>query len=70
MSLITLVKGLLSLASAIVGFMRDKKLYDAGATEAILKGIREADDAIIRANNSRHNLVGVSDDKQNRDNKQ
>lgn len=71
MNIVAIIKLLLSLASSIAQYAHDKRLMDAGANEAILKGISDANDAITRANSARNNAsqLPVSEDKNNRDNK-
>jgi len=69
MGFVSLLKGLLSLASMLAEYLRDKQLMDAGAAKAALEGIRAADDAIARANEARQKLPPTDKDEFNRDNK-
>lgn len=39
---LSILKGLISLASSVAAYMRDKKLMDAGAADAVLKGLQNA----------------------------
>ena len=70
MPVITLIKLFLSLASSIAQYAHDKQLMDAGENKAILEGIKNANDAIARANVARANAnkLPVSKDPNNRDN--
>ena len=64
-----LLKAFLSIAGSIAKIMEQKQLLDAGAAQAILKGVRDADDAITRAKFARDNAdsVPVDEDQFNRD---
>lgn len=71
MPIASIIKLLLTLASSITQYAHDKKLIDAGAAQAILKGINDAEDTIKRANNARANANSVPvesdpDDRANR----
>lgn len=55
-----IIKLLLSLASSAVQYANTKKLMDAGAAEAAIKGIQDAQDAIARADAAR--ARGMRDD--------
>ena len=65
MNVIGLIKVLLSLANTLTQYFRDKKLIDIGASAAILKGLRDADNAIKRANAVKP-VGSVLDDPENR----
>jgi hypothetical protein len=67
---LSLLKLLIGLAGNLAEYVRQKKLMDAGAAEATLKGLRDADDAIRRAADARAHPVGLSDDPDNRDTRQ
>ena len=71
MNFVSILKILLSLASTIAGYVRDRQLMNAGAAESILKGLNDANDAIARANAARANVdsLPVNADEANRDNK-
>lgn len=56
----SLAKLLLTLVSAVIQYMNNKKLMGAGAAVAALKGIQDAQDAIARANAARDR--GLQDD--------
>ena len=66
---LTLLKLLLSIASAVASHVRDKRLLAAGQAEAVAAGIREADDAIRRARAARDaaGRVRPEDSRYNRD---
>jgi hypothetical protein len=65
----TLLKALLTLASSLASYMHDKKLMDAGAAQAILKGVNDANEAIATANAARNaHSVPESTDPDNRNN--
>lgn len=70
MNAVGILKAILSLAATLAEYFKNKQLMDAGAAQAVLKGIRDADDAIARANAARNNAdsLPVSDDPANRDN--
>lgn len=69
MPILTLLKLFLSLASSLAEYAKTKQLMEAGANEAILMGIRDADEAINRANSARFGkLPDVAEDSANRDN--
>lgn len=70
MNALTLLKGLVSLVTSIANYFRDKRLMEAGAAEAILKGLNDANDAIARASVARSNAdkLPVESDPNNRDN--
>ena len=70
MNIVGLLKLILSLASTLAEYAKNKQLMDAGASEAILKGVRDADDAIRRADSARNNADNISPviDPNNRDN--
>ena len=64
---LTLLKLLLSLASAVASHVRDKRLLEAGRAEAVLQGVRDADEAIARARAARDAAGRVPDDRFDRD---
>lgn len=69
MPILTFLKLLLTIASSLAKYASEKKLMDAGAAEAVLKGVRDADEAVDRANLARKSGgVPVDDDPNNRDN--
>jgi hypothetical protein len=70
MGLVSILKFILSLASSIAGIIRDKGLLEAGEMQQTLKSIREADEAINRANNARatYDKLPPESDPNNRDN--
>jgi hypothetical protein len=43
----SLIKSIVSLWSALVGYFRDKRLIDLGAKESELEGIKKADEKTI-----------------------
>ena len=65
-----ILKAFLSIAGSIAKIMEQKQLLDAGATQAILKGNQDANDAIDRAERARANADSLPDvsDPLNRDN--
>lgn len=71
MTWLAALKALLSLASAVASYLAAKRLVDAGEAEAVAKGLREAHDAIARAQAARravdHGPDSVRDDLYNRD---
>lgn len=70
---LTLLKLLLSIASAVATHVRERRLLEAGAAQAVLKGVRDADEAIRRARAARDAVRddpdSVRDDPYNRDNR-
>ena len=71
MNFVAILKLVLGLASKLAEYISNKRLMDAGASEAILKGLRDADDAIARADRARADFdsVPVDSDPQNRRNR-
>jgi hypothetical protein len=69
---ISLAKLFLSLASAVIQYMNNKQLLEAGEAKAVLEGITHANEAIARARSARANADSLPDeaDKYNRDNKE
>lgn len=55
MNLVAILRLALSFASKLAEYVSNKRLMDAGAAEAMLKGINDANDAINRANIARAN---------------
>jgi putative IMPACT (imprinted ancient) family translation regulator len=68
MNYLGLVKGLVTIVTMVVRYFHDKKLMDAGAAEAVLNSLKEADDAIAKADIARANAnsVPVDTDPDNR----
>lgn len=68
--MIELIKFLLALVSSIAKYAADKQLMDAGAAQSVLEGIKNANNAIARANDARSNFdkLPVDKDESNRDN--
>lgn len=68
---LTLLKLLLSIASAIASYAERRQMLEAGAAQAVLKGVRDADEAIARARAARDAVRddpdSVRDDPYNRD---
>lgn len=64
---LTLLKLLLSLASAVATHVRERRLLEAGQAEAVAAGIREADDAIRRARDAAARVDELPDDRFDRD---
>lgn len=71
MAAVSILKILLELANKVASYVRDKQLMEAGAAQAILRGVNDANDAIDRADNARRNYdsLPVESDPQNRDNR-
>lgn len=71
MNIVAFFKLVLGLASKLAEYISNKQLMDAGASEAVLKGLRDADEAIARADSARANYdsVPVASDPQNRSNR-
>jgi len=71
--MLTLIRALLSVASSLAQYAQQRQLLEAGRAQAILGGIREAEDAIDRAraarDSVRHDDDSVRDDRDNRDNR-
>lgn len=68
---LNLAKLFLTLASAVIQYMNNKQLLEAGAAQATLKGIQDANDAILVAKSARDtgaDRVPVDTDPNNRDN--
>jgi ABC-type uncharacterized transport system YnjBCD ATPase subunit len=55
-TIISLISAVLALARWLVGKAEQNKWMEAGATEAALKGLQEADDAISLANKARADM--------------
>jgi len=55
-SAIGVLKGLLSLASAVAGYAKDRQLLDAGAAAAIAKGNTDGIALIDKANQTRNRV--------------
>lgn len=71
MPAVSILKILLELAKKVASYVRDKQLMEAGAAQAILRGVNDANDAIDRADNARRNYdsLPVESDPENRDNR-
>jgi hypothetical protein len=69
MGVLPILKAVLSLASALMGYVRDKQLLDAGKAQANEAALRGMLDAISRAKRARQSVTpdGVPDDPDNRD---
>lgn len=70
MPIISIIKLMLTLVSTLAQYAQNKQLMDAGAAEAVLQGIQDANTAIDKAKSARANAnsLPVSSDPQNRDN--
>jgi hypothetical protein len=69
MSFLSILKFVLGVASALAEYAKNKQLIDAGAAQAVLKGVQDADEAISRANAARTGKLQDADtDPNNRDN--
>lgn len=71
MPAVSILKILLELANKVASYVRDKQLMEAGAAQAILRGVNDANDAIDRADTARRNYdsLPVESDPENRDNR-
>ena len=75
LGIVQILKLILALASNIASYIHDKKLMEAGASESILEGIRNANTAIDAANLARAAATKLpideyeKTDANNRDNK-
>jgi hypothetical protein len=70
MGVLAILRAVLSLASALMGYVRDRQLMDAGEAQASYPHwIGESLDAISRAKRARQSVDpdGVPDDPDNRD---
>ena len=72
MGAVGILKLLLATANSVANYIHDKKLLDAGVALAILEGLKNANEAIVRANRARDDAdsLPVSSDPNNRDNQQ
>ena len=52
-AIISIISAVLAIARALVEYVQQRKWMDAGAAEATLKGIRDADAAIKKGNDAR-----------------
>jgi hypothetical protein len=52
-TIISIISSVLAIARWLVGYAEQKKWMEAGAAEATLKGLQEADAAIAAANQAR-----------------
>lgn len=55
-TIISLLSAVFAVAKWLVGYLEKQKWIEAGAAEATLKGIREADAAISTANQARADM--------------
>ena len=69
MGVLAILRAVLSLASALMGYVRDRQLLDAGKAQANEAALRGMLDAISRAKRARQSVDpdGVPDDPDNRD---
>jgi len=67
-SLLTVLKGLLSLADVLAKYLHDKQLLDAGAYKSIAENNADAIKKITAADLARRNPVSMSDDPNDRAN--
>lgn len=69
--MLTAIKALLAIVARLAQYAQQKQLLEAGAAQAILGGVREAEDAVERARAARadvrHDADSVRDDPNNRD---
>lgn len=52
-TIISIISAVLAIARWLVGYAEQKKWMEAGAAEATLKGLKDADEAIAAANKAR-----------------
>ncbi|MEH2501255.1 hypothetical protein V1290_000066 [Bradyrhizobium sp. AZCC 1578] len=52
-TILSIISGVLALARWLVGYAEQKKWMEAGAAEATLKGLQDADEAIKAGNEAR-----------------
>ncbi|HJY06345.1 MAG TPA: hypothetical protein VJ323_08495 [Bryobacteraceae bacterium] len=52
-TIISLLSAVFAIAKWLVGYLEKQKWIDAGAAEATLKGLQQADEAIAAANQAR-----------------
>lgn len=71
MNALTLLKALVALVTSVANYLKDKQLIEAGAAQAVLKGLRDANDAIALANDARqhYDSLPIESDTENRDNR-
>lgn len=64
-----LLKGLVSLAARVAGIVEKRQLMDAGAAQATLRGLRDAQSIIDRARRARQSVDDddIMRDQYNRD---
>jgi hypothetical protein len=55
-TIISIISSVLAIARWLVGYAEQKKWMEAGAAEATLKGLQEADAAIAAANQARADM--------------
>lgn len=65
MTILGLLNALLSLASAVAGYLHDRQLMDAGEAKATLRALKEAQDATIRAKAIAERVRSMPDDDLN-----
>lgn len=61
MNIVSIIKLVLSLASSLAQYAHDKKLMDAGAAQSVLEGLKNANEAIYRANAARADAAKLPD---------
>lgn len=69
--MLTLIATLGKILAACIQYAHDKSLMDAGAAQAALKGLKDANDAIANANSARANAdsLPIESDPDNTANK-
>lgn len=69
--MLTAIKALLAIIARLTQYAQQKQLLEAGYAQAVLGGVREAEDAIERARVARNSVNldsdSVRDDPRNRD---
>lgn len=55
-TVISLLSAVFAVAKWLVGYLEKQKWIEAGAAEAVLKGIKDADEAIAAAQQARENV--------------
>jgi hypothetical protein len=71
LNIASIIKLFLTLASSLAQYAHDKKMIELGESQAILNGIKDANDAIARAKEavSKVNELPIEKDDLNRANK-
>lgn len=62
MNWISLLKTLLNFTTGLTSYLGDRQLIQAGERDAILQGLRKADEAISKAKDARANALREFDD--------